>query len=182
MDYPIITTDRLRLRGWTDTDIDAFARLNANSEFMTFLGNRTPIDRAESYRVMMMVVGHWALKGFGLWLVEDRYSHEFIGRVGLLYPDGWPALEVGWGIHPEHQGMGYATEAATASADWAFQNLNCESLVSIIDPNNTPSKAVAERIGEHYDHNEFVKDRDCEIFKMTKTIPVRSTRPGPFLL
>ncbi len=169
MDYPIITTERLRLRGWAESDLDAFANLNANADFMTYLGDRKPIDRAESYRVMMMLVGHWALKGYGLWLVEDRYSHEFIGRVGLLYPEGWPALEVGWGIHPSHWGKGYATEAGSAAADWAFQSLGCESLISIIDPNNNASKAVAMRLGEQYDHNEFVKDRDCEIFKMTKT-------------
>ncbi|MDX1472590.1 MAG: GNAT family N-acetyltransferase, partial [Reinekea sp.] len=110
-----------------------------------------------------------ALKGYGLWLVEDRYSHEFIGRVGLLYPEGWPALEVGWGIHPNHWGKGYATEAGSAAADWALESLGCESLISIIDPNNNASKAVAMRLGEQYDHNEFVKGRDCEIFKMTKT-------------
>jgi len=168
MDYPIITTDRLRLRGWAESDLDAFARLNANAEFIAYLGGGVPISRAESWRVMAMAIGHWVLRGYGLWVVEDKLSGEFIGRVGLLKMDDWPALEVGWGIHPEHFGKGYATEAAKASADWAFNNLDCDSLISIIDPRNTASKAVAKRIGSRFDRIEFVRDRECEIFKVTK--------------
>ena len=168
MDYPIITTERLRLRGWTPTDIDAFARLNANAEFMAYLGAGVPISRAESWRVMTMIIGHWVLRGYGLWVVEDKFTGEFVGRVGLLKMEEWPALEVGWGIHPEHGGKGFATEAAKAAADWAFRNLDCESLISIIDPRNDASKAVATRIGGGFDRTEFVKDRDCDIFKVTK--------------
>jgi len=168
MDYPIIETERLRLRGWNESDLDGFSKLNANAEFIAYLGGGVPIDRAESFKVMLSIIGHWTLLGYGLWLVEDKASGNFIGRIGLLNLEDWPAIELGWGIHPNNWGKGYATEAAIASADWAFTNLHLDSLISIIDPRNAGSKAVARRIGEKYDRTEFVKDRDCDIFKITK--------------
>jgi RimJ/RimL family protein N-acetyltransferase len=166
--YPTLKTERLTLRGWQPSDLDGFTDLNAHPDFMTYFGNGQPITRVESHRVMCQIVGHWVLRGYGLWVVEETETGKFVGRVGLLQPEGWPSLEVGWGIHPNFWGKGYATEAARASAQWAFTHLECDSLISIIDPRNDPSKAVAIRLGESLDRTEFVKDRECEIFKMTK--------------
>lgn len=168
MDIPIIETDRLRLRGWSEEDLPAFTRLNANPDFMTYFGSGEPISMAESFRVMASIVGHWHLKGFGLWLVEERATGAFVGRVGLLNMPEWPSTEVGWGIHPDFWGRGYATEAAIASAQWGFENLPLDFLISIIDPRNAPSIAVAERIGEQFDRTEFFKDRDCSIYKVMR--------------
>lgn len=168
MNIEPIETDRLRLRGFTPDDADAFARLNANPEFIRYLGNGQPIDAGESWRVMSLLVGHWTLRGFGMWLVEEKDSGAFVGRVGLWYPESWPAIELGWGIHPDFWGKGYASEAAIASARWAFENLALESLISVIDPRNLASKKVAERIGETFDRTEFVKDRDCDIYRITR--------------
>ena len=84
MEIPILESDRLRLRGWRESDLEAYARLNANAEFMRFLGAGVPISRAESFRVMATIVGHWQLRGYGLWLVEEKHSGRFVGRVGLL--------------------------------------------------------------------------------------------------
>ena len=80
------------------------------------------------------------------------------------YPPG-----VAPGLVPAPGRVVAGSVAGSAAADWALESLGCESLISIIDPNNNASKAVAMRLGEQYDHNEFVKGRDCEIFKMTKT-------------
>lgn len=169
MDIPVLVTDRLRLRGWSLDDLPAFTRLNANPDFMTYFGNGQPITQTDSWKVMATIAGHWHLTGFGLWLVEERDTGAFVGRVGLIHMDEWPATEVGWGIHPEHWGKGYATEAAAASAYWGFQNLSLDSLISIIDPRNQPSIAVAERLGEQFDRTDFFKDRDCSIYKVSKT-------------
>jgi RimJ/RimL family protein N-acetyltransferase len=97
--------------------------------------------------------GHWELRGYGLWVVER--AGELIGRIGLLNPEGWPGLEVGWLLGRHAWGHGYATEAARASVEYAWRELGAQELISLIAPDNTPSQRVAQRLGmrpgEDYD-------------------------------
>jgi len=112
-----------------------------------------PLDRADTWRQMAVFVGHWELRGHGLWVVER--DGELIGRVGLIRPEGWPGLEVGWLLGREAWGQGYATEAARAAVDYAWRELGADELISLIAPENLPSQRVAERLGmrpgEDYD-------------------------------
>jgi len=55
-------------------------------------------------------IGHWTLRGYGTWAVERKSDGAFIGRVGLINPEGWPGLEVGWTLGKPYWGQGYATE------------------------------------------------------------------------
>lgn len=168
MKVPVIETPRLRLRGWRASDADALAKLNSNSEFVKYLGNGEVINSEDSWRVLAMFAGHWQLRGFGLWLVEDKDSEEFLGRVGLLEPEGWPGIEIGWGISPSCWGKGYAYEAASAALSWAFEELKVDSLISIIHPENHSSKRLAEKIGETYSHSQLVRQRTNDIYKISK--------------
>jgi RimJ/RimL family protein N-acetyltransferase len=92
------------------------------------------------------MLGHWTLRGFGLWAVNRKSDGIFIGRVGLYYPDGWPGLEVGWVLARPYWGHGYATEAASASRDYGFKNYPVPNLISVIHPDNLASQRVAERL------------------------------------
>ncbi len=105
---PTLTTDRLTLRGWRDEDLDAYAEITADPEVMRFMGGA--IDRARTWREMAVFAGHWALRGYGIWVVEC--DGVLIGRIGLWQPEGWPGLEVGWLLGRDAWGHGYATEAA----------------------------------------------------------------------
>lgn len=167
MQIPQIETTRLRLRGWQQTDLDAFAELNANPDFVRFLGQGVPISRFDSWKVLTMLTGHWVLKGFGIWVVEDKVSDEFLGRVGIWEPDGWPGIEVGWGIAPKHWGKGYAREAALASIDWGFKNLETDTLISVIHPDNHASKSVAAKVGESFSHHQEVMGKPSDIYRIT---------------
>jgi RimJ/RimL family protein N-acetyltransferase len=151
MEVPTLTTERLTLRGWREDDLDAYAAIAADSEVMRFMGG--PLDRADTWRQMAVFVGHWELRGHGLWVVER--DGELIGRVGLIRPEGWPGLEVGWLLGREAWGQGYATEAARAAVHYAWRELGADELISLIAPENLPSQRVAERLGmrpgEDYD-------------------------------
>ena len=151
MEVPTLTTERLTLRGWREDDLDAYAAIAADPEVMRFMGG--PLDRADTWRQIAVFVGHWELRGHGLWVVERE--GELIGRVGLLRPEGWPGLEVGWLLGREAWGHGYATEAARAAVDYAWRELGADELISLIAPENLPSQRVAERLGmrpgEDYD-------------------------------
>ena len=143
MDVPTLTTERLVMRAWRDDDLPAYARMTADPEVMRFMGG--PLDEWDAWRQMAVFVGHWELRGYGLWAVER--DGELIGRVGLLQPHGWPGLEVGWLLGRDAWGHGYATEAARASVEHARQVLGAGELISLIAPENTASAAVAARLG-----------------------------------
>ncbi len=129
-----------------DSDTDAYAEMLADPEVMRFLGN--PVSRMEAWRNMAMIVGHWHLRGYGMWAVEERASGELVGRVGCWRPEGWPGVEVGWTLRRAYWGRGYATEAASASLEYAFEKLDQSRVISLIAPENIASIRVAERLGE----------------------------------
>ena len=116
---PELRTERLLLRGLKQDDFEAYARFHADSEVMRYISGH-PVSRADAWRSLAVMIGHWALRGYGMWGVERVSDGAFVGRVGLWNPEGWPGLEVGWTLAKEFWGQGYATEAARAAMKFAF--------------------------------------------------------------
>lgn len=79
--------------------------------------------------------------------VIGKESGKWLGRVGPWNPEGWPEPEIGWTLHPDSHGHGYATEAAQASVDYAFDTLGWKRTIHIIVDGNEASMRVAERVG-----------------------------------
>jgi RimJ/RimL family protein N-acetyltransferase len=144
---PSLETDRLLLRAWKREDFEHHARLMADPDVARYLSGE-PQSRADAWRGMATIVGHWTLRGYGYWALERRSDHAFLGRCGLWNPEGWPSVEVGWTLAKEFWGSGYATEAALAALDYAFITQDVDHMISVIDPRNTASQKVAARIGE----------------------------------
>ena len=144
------------MREMRDSDLDAFAAISADPEVMRWLGGEVA-TRAQAWRQMATIAGHWDLRGFGRWVLELRDGGQVVGNAGLWYPEGWPAIEVGWTLGRPHWGSGYATEAARAAIGWARDELGLERIVSLIRPDNESSQAVARRLGmtasaERFEH------------------------------
>lgn len=144
---PHLQTERLLLRGWRQSDLDAFAAFYADPDVMRYLSGE-PLARNDTWRNMAVAAGHWVLRGYGLWVVERKSDGAVIGRVGLINPEGWPGLEVGWTLGKAYWGQGYATEAARAAMTFGFLTQDVDRLISLIDPENKASQAVAHRLGE----------------------------------
>jgi RimJ/RimL family protein N-acetyltransferase len=140
-----LSTDRLRLRLFADSDLDAYAEMCGDAEVMRYLGGAV-MSRAEAWRSLAMVVGHWSLRGFGLWAVEERATGAMVGRVGCWQPEGWPGLELAWTLRRAYWGMGYATEAARAALAVAFSDLKKDHVISMIHSENRASIRVAQRL------------------------------------
>jgi RimJ/RimL family protein N-acetyltransferase len=147
-DFPVIETERLILRCPQESDLDGFAEMMADEEAMRFLGGVKP--RPEAWRMIAILAGSFVLRGYALFSVVDRASGEWLGRIGPWYPEGWPGTEVGWGLKRAAWGKGYATEAAAAAMDFAFQRLGWDEVIHTIAPENAPSQAVARRLGSRW--------------------------------
>lgn len=144
---PRLETDRLILRAMRSEDFEAWASYMADPEVVRYL-NGSPQPRSDAWRNMAITLGHWALRGYGMWAVERKEDGAFMGRVGMFNPEGWPGLEVGWTLGRPYWGKGYATEAAAASMRFAFLTQPTDRIISTIHPDNKASQAVAARLGE----------------------------------
>ncbi len=144
---PQIETERLILRRFKPEDLEAWASFVADPEVVRYLWGK-PQPRNEAWRHMAMTLGHWELRGYGMWAVERKSDRALVGRVGMINPEGWPGLEVGWTLGRPYWGQGYATEAAKASMRFAFLTQPVDRVISCIDPDNKASQAVALRLGE----------------------------------
>jgi RimJ/RimL family protein N-acetyltransferase len=144
----MLTTARLRLRQWQDTDLSAFAELNADPRVMEHFP-RT-LDRAESDAMAGRIRRRIDQDGYGLWAVEVTGVSPFIGYVGLAVPrfeaHFTPCTELAWRLAHAHWGQGYATEAATAALAFAFDDLGLDQVVAFTTPGNLRSRRVMERL------------------------------------
>ncbi len=145
----VLETDHLLLRHWQLRDFDAYASYYGDEELAKYIGG--PCDRNQAWRRMAAELGHWTLRGFGYWALEEKATGELAGCTGLWFPEGWPELELGYWLMPNARGKGYATEAALRALKYAYEVLGAKTLVSYIHPENGPSKQVAERIGASHE-------------------------------
>lgn len=148
---PTLTTPRLRLRAWRESDLAPFAAMNADPRVMQHFP-RT-LARDESDAMVARIGDHFARHGFGLWAVEVPGVADFVGFVGLAVPRFeaafTPCVEIGWRLAAEHWRSGYATEGARAALAHGFTTAGLAEIVSFTIPANMPSRRVMDRIGMH---------------------------------
>jgi len=142
-----LETERLRLRKFRESDWDPYAAMCADPQVMRYLGTGVTIGRDEAWRSLAVFLGHWQLKGYGMWALEAKQTGEFVGRAGFLHPPDWPGFELGWVLARPHWGRGYAIEAAREALRFAFEELDRDRVISLIRPANERSIRVAERLG-----------------------------------
>ncbi|MDH4570596.1 GNAT family N-acetyltransferase [Pseudomonas sp. BN414] len=152
--HPIeLITPRLRLRGWRDDDLPAFAALNADPEVMQHFP--ACLTRAQSDDLAARILAHFRDHGFGQWVVEHRGDGAFVGVLGLqnvnFEAHFTPAVEIGWRMMRRFWGQGLASEAAQATLAFAFEPLQLTEVVAFTVPANLRSRAVMDRIGLQHD-------------------------------
>jgi RimJ/RimL family protein N-acetyltransferase len=150
---PRITTRRLVLRELRRSDFDAYAACLADR-----VEPPGPVDRRTAWRIFAASTGVWLLDGVGWWAVELAETSEFVGTCGAFYREAHPdrettdkELELGWTIVPAFRRRGYATEAAAAALDFAFERRRPRRVIALIHHDNHPSIRVSEGIGMHFE-------------------------------
>lgn len=145
---PILTTERLILRPFREEDAAALFALSQDPDVVRFVGDRRVPTLQESWRAVAGWLGHWTLRAYGQWAIEELSTGAFVGRAGIINPAEWPGPEVGYLLGKAWWGRGFATEAARAAMNWGFSEIGFDELISLIDPANAASIAVATRLGE----------------------------------
>ena len=144
-DGPILHTERLILRPPRIGDFERFAQLHGDEQAARHIGGH--VGRAAAWRRFLWQPGAWSLQGFGMFSLVERDSGTWLGQLGPWRPEGWPGNEIGYSLHPDAWGRGYAVEAGVAAIDWAFDTLGWQDIIHCIDPGNEASKKVAARLG-----------------------------------
>ena len=143
---PVLDTPRLTLRPFRADNLDRLAELFANPDFMRFsLG----VLRREQTRGFLDRIMKWDRDGLpSLFAVEVKPEKRLAGYCGFLHhPELSHEIEIGYRLDPEYWNRGLITEAARAVREHAFRNLNLPRVISLIHPDNVPSRRVAEKNG-----------------------------------
>nr|WP_272210729.1 GNAT family N-acetyltransferase [Marinicella sp. W31]MDC2876638.1 GNAT family N-acetyltransferase [Marinicella sp. W31] len=148
IDIPVLETERLRLRCLSFSDWPDYLAFLASPRAQ-FMGGPHTSETAWSY--FCNDVAQWQLFGHGALMFEDKTSSAVLGQVALCKGPLFPELELGWFIYARAGGRGYAAEAAQAMLEWGWRTHLGRSIVSYIDPGNTRSIKLAERLGATID-------------------------------
>ena len=166
MEIPTIDTERLRLLAPASRHFDDFAAVLADPRFVEHL-EIDPCSRDVAHRSFCAMLGHWQLLGWGGFIVEERTTGAFVGRVGVSDWEGWPEAELGWWVVPAAWGRGYAVEAARAALDFVCQLRRTSRLASFIRSANTQSIRVAEKLGAVYERDIDLLGRPARVYVHT---------------
>lgn len=117
---------------------------------------------------MAMLAGHWHLRGFGMWAVEETRQRRVRRASRVHYPEGWPDREVAWALARPYWRLGYALEAACAALDEAFGRLGWPRVISLMDPANTRSARLAVRLGERREGEAIVRGHRVAVYALSR--------------
>jgi len=174
MDY-LITTERLGLREWQAADLESLAELCADPEVMRYFPETLSFEQSKSLfdRLQKCYLDH----DFTYFVVELKENREFIGFAGMLdqtYEAPFtPCIDIGWRLKKAFWGNGYATEAASACLDFAFQKKNLNEIYSVCPSKNIASESIMTKIGMKYEGSfkhpalkNYPELEECSIYKI----------------
>lgn len=163
MKIPTLTTERLVLRENRPDDFSAYAEFYATDRALLRGGIKS---QADAFIQFCAEIGHWQIRGYGFWAVEEKATGAYCGQVGCWFPDGWAEKEIGWLIWAEHEGKGFAYEAALRARQYAYETLGWTEAVSCISEGNIRSIRLAERMGAVFErHHRRVGLPDQVIYR-----------------
>jgi ribosomal-protein-alanine N-acetyltransferase len=174
----VLKTQRLLLRQWQPSDLLPFQQMNADADVMQYFPKT--LNKKESDELVDKAKALIEKNGWGFWALEVIETREFIGFTGLHSPSDElpfsPCIEVGWRLTKTHWKQGYATEAATAALDFAFQYLSVDNIVSFTTVGNKASRGVMNKLGMENTQQNFMHPaipehhplREHVLYKLTK--------------
>lgn len=181
MPLPVIETPRLRLRNWRDDDLVPWFEMSADPRVMEFFTE--VYDRERSDSTAAYVRQRNEANPYGWWVVEEQDGEAFAGVMQLtdvpFEAHFTPAREIGWRLPEKFWGRGYATEAARAILEYAFERLGVGEVVALTTVKNVRSRRVMERLGMTYDpDDDFDHPRVPDGHPLKRHVVYRIRRPA----
>ncbi|PYG31163.1 GNAT family N-acetyltransferase [Pelagimonas varians] len=161
-DIPTLESRRLVLRGPDPEDYPDF-KATFSSYRSRYMGG--PLNAYETWMLYAAEIGHWEIRGYGMWMIHLKDTDETVGMAGGWFPAKWPEREIAWIIWPDQSGHGYALEAADCVRRHFYHDLGWTTAVSYIDPKNLDSIRLAERLGCTKDHNAATVDGHDAVYR-----------------
>lgn len=172
-DIPVIETRRLTLRGPEAQDYPDF-KATFTSYRARFMGG--PLNAYEAWMLYAAEIGHWQIRGYGMWMIHLRETGETCGMAGGWKPAQWPEPEIAWVIWPDRAGKGFALEATHAVRTHLFNVCGWKTAVSYIDPKNLDSIRLAERLGAKKEPEAPTIDGNDVVYRHPAPAALRGTQ------
>ena len=170
MTPPELRTPRLTLRPPSADDYATYVRFYSDPEASASYAG--PLDAAQAWRKLAYDIGHWSLRGFGMFSVMDRESGDMLGGCGVVHPEGWPRHELTWWIMPAARRRGVALEASQAVLDWAYGTLGWDLVETHMNDENKAARALAQKLGgQVIDRITFPDGLQRDIYRLPRSAP-----------
>jgi len=163
---PVVTTERLVLRGFRAGDLPAHRAAVDDDEAVTWAHVRLPL--ADSLRRWADRLDDWARDGFGMWIAEVRESGAVIGHAGLQRLHGTDDVELGYYLGRAAWGQGYATEAGQACLAYGFETCGLRRIVAVVRPDNHASRHVLEKLGFRHERDGVFYDAEASLLAIDR--------------
>lgn len=167
MDYIVpteIETERLKLRQFRESDWKDLHAYYSDREATQYTVGRA-FTEGDTWRTLCSMIGHWQIRGYGPYAVEEKQSEKVIGVAGFWYPIDWPSPEIKWALTREHWGKGFAQEAARAVQKVGRKHLPDVSLISLIHAENFPSQKLAMAVGATLEREMEFRDAVFQVYR-----------------
>ena len=142
---PTLETERLILRAPEAGDFPVYRAFYADPEASAFYNG--PLPEGAAWRKLAADLGHWMLKGHGMWSVIERTTGAMVGGCGLVAPEGWPRAELTWWIIPQARRKGYALEASRAAVRFGYETLGWKRVETHMDDDNAAARLLTGKLG-----------------------------------
>ena len=160
---PTLRTDRLILRAPAQRDFETYQAFFADEAASGFYGG--PFDAVRAWKVLAGHIGHWHLRGYGVWVLERRDTGRTVGGCGFSWPSGWPRCELTWWIVPAARRQGLATEASRAAIAFAYGTLGWDQVETHMRDENAGARALVLAMGgETIGREAFPDGHERDVF------------------
>jgi RimJ/RimL family protein N-acetyltransferase len=169
MRIPTITTSRLILRALAEEDIGPLHCILGDRDVLRYFPNTNPPTRDRVQKLISGQLKHWEERGYGWWAIELRSQNELIGWSGLQFLPETEEVEVAYLLGKAFWGKGLATEAARAGLQYGFEDIELESIVAIVHPENIASQRVIEKLGMLFVDQSHYFGMDCYRYSIERS-------------
>lgn len=162
-DIPTLEAADVTLRAIREGDLEPLAAFYATAR-SAFVGG--PLPRVDAWRMISGNLGHWALRGYGMWVID--MDQQPVGLCGFIFREGWDEPELGWQVWDGAEGRGIAYQAASAARAHGARAFGLDGVISYIRPDNARSIRLAERLGATFERETVFFDKPCHIYRHPK--------------